>query len=132
MVCWLPGTEAGPELQVQADFDDVDGFLEAGIGGEDDRPASGRGTHEGGRIVVVELVVVPLHEAGEPVREGVLAADTGGPAAAAGVIGRVRNTDPVHPQLVVSANPGAAALGVEHEAVPGIADAAGDGCERLR
>src|SRR4029078_558690 len=78
MVCWLPGTEAGPELQVQADFDDVDGFLEAGIGGGDDRPASGRGTHEGGRIVVVELVVVPLHEAGEPVREGVLAADTGG------------------------------------------------------
>src|SRR4029078_3894813 len=130
----LPTTEgeAGSPFQIETDFDDIDGLLEVGIGHKDGAAASGRGADERGRIVVVvELVVVPLNEAGEPVGEGVFAADAGRPSAPAVVVACGGNVDPFYPQGMGGAQPGAAALGVEEKAVPGIADAPSDGCARL-
>jgi hypothetical protein len=109
----LPTTEgeAGSPFQIKTDFDDIDGLLEAGIGHEDGAAAGGRGADKRGRIVVViELVVVPLDEAGEPVGESVFAADAGSPSAPAVVVVCGGNVDPVYPQGMVGAQPGAAAL----------------------
>src|SRR6188472_573697 len=132
MLSSISECETRPKLQVEAGFDDIDGLLEVGVGYEHGAAARGRGADECGRIVVVvELVVVPLDEAGEPVGEGVFAAHAGRPSAPAVVVARRGNVDPVHPQRMVSPQPRAAALPVKQKAVPGIADSPGDGCNRL-
>src|SRR5262245_55626899 len=77
-----------------------------------------------------KVVVIVLDEAGEVVGEGVFAADADGPAAARLPcrVGQRPGADKKSQILV--ALPGAAALHIAEETVPGVADASGDGRQR--
>src|SRR5712691_67571 len=117
---------AEAELEIEAGFHDVLGFANIDIG---EHPA--RDGREGDRAGA-EVVVVVLDESGEPVGERIFAADADRPTPA--ILARPdghgggRGDEPG----VVVPFPGAAALDVAEEAVPGITDAAGDRGQRLR
>src|SRR5262249_31735223 len=81
-----------------------------------------------GNVASAEAIVVVLDEGAPVRREGVFAADAHRPATArvaGGVDRRTRGECGV-----VAVHPGAAALHVAEEAIPRVADAAGDGRER--
>src|SRR5712691_2677352 len=117
---------AEAELEIEAGFHDVLGFANIDIG---EHPA--RDGREGDRAGA-EVVVVVLDHSAEPVGERVFAADADRPSPA--ILARSdghgggRGDEPG----VVVPFPGAAALDVAEEAVPGITDAAGDRGQRLR
>src|SRR5262249_55668769 len=115
-------TECEPskaKLQVQARLHDVD-LLDADVVGEDHAAASAR-ADEPALIIGVELVVVPLDEAREPVGEGIFATDAGRPPAPA-VVARAENGRAADQEAVIGAQPCAAALPVKEKAAPSIAD----------
>src|SRR6266508_864399 len=75
-----------------------------------------------------EVVVVVLDETGQPIREGIFPADADGPTAAS--LARRRERRSAEGEFVVVTFPGAAALHVAEETVPGITDPTGDGGQR--
>src|SRR5262249_37202083 len=117
--------------EVQADLEDVLRLLAVG------RERSSETDDAGGRpadevvCVVAEPVMVILDEAGDPVGEGILGADSDCPTTP-GVAGQIGDRAVREEEGEIVSLPGCAALHVAEEAIPeGIADAAGQRGEIL-
>jgi hypothetical protein len=104
-----------PKLQVQTCFHNIDVCRDVEIVA-DEYATSRRRADQPARIVSLETVVVPLYEAGEPVREGIFTANADRPSAACGA-GRCRsNSGKLKAGRAVY--PSAAALHVSEKTIP--------------
>src|SRR5262245_10268244 len=122
----VPGDDrAGAEFEVEAALHDALALVDVDV---DER----HGREGEWQVLGAEVVVVVLDEAGEPIQEGIFAADAHRPAGAGLVggqhrAGQCRNDVPG----VIVLLPGPAALKVEEKPVPAIAQAAGHRAQRL-
>src|SRR5262249_37370276 len=69
------GTRSAAELEVQAGLDDASALADVEVGCQPETARVGDGPR-------AEIVVVVLDEAGQPIQEGIFAADAPGPATA--------------------------------------------------